>query len=100
MNYAEEVAARRRLLLLQLLIEDGGQGNDGTLLTALRTMGERQALDQAACRQLLRDLADRDCVVVGMVRDTVMVARITERGRMAVAGDVSIGGIASPFAGL
>ncbi len=100
MNYAVSVDARRRLQLLQLMIEDGGQGNDAALLSAMRAIGERQALDQAALRRLLRELAERDCVTTDMVRDTMMVARITERGRMAAAGDVSIGGIDSPFQGL
>lgn len=100
MNYAEEVDARRRLQILRLMIEDAGHGNDGTLVAAMRAIGERAGLDQAAVRRLLRELAERDCVTTEMVRDTVMVARITEHGRMAVAGDVSIGGIASPFAGL
>ncbi|CAN5362291.1 hypothetical protein BH09PSE4_BH09PSE4_17200 [soil metagenome] len=100
MNYAQEVDSRRRLQILQLMIEDGGQANDGALLTAMRAIGERQALDQGAVRRLLRELAERGCVESEMVRDTVMVARVTERGRMAAAGDVSIGGIDSPFQGL
>ncbi len=100
MNYAEETAAIRRLDLLKLLVEDGGASNDGTLLTAMRAIGHVQYLDQGACRQLLGELRDRDCVTIEMVRDTVMVAKITERGRMAVAGHVSIGGIASPHRGL
>lgn len=100
MSYASKKADRRRLLILQLMIEDGGRANDGTLLTALREMGESVEMDRAACRQMLRDLSDRDCVSIDMVRDTVMAAAITERGRMAARGDVEIGGIASPFEGL
>lgn len=100
MSYATEKAARRRLTILKLMIEDGGQANDGSLVTALRAMGETLEMSRDACRQLMRDLADRDCITLDMVRDTVMLGRITERGRMAVAGDVEIGGIASPFEGL
>lgn len=100
MNYAEETDAIRRLALLQLIVQDGGRGNDGVLLTAMRQLGHRQFMDQGAVRRLLGELADRACVTTEMVRDTVMVATITERGRMAVAGDVSIGGIASPHQGL
>lgn len=100
MSYASEKAARRRLLILRLMIQDGGRGNDESLLTALRLVGERLDMSRDACRQLLRDLADRDCVQIAMERDTMMVAAITERGRMAVAGDVEIGGVASPFEGL
>ncbi|MCW3835985.1 hypothetical protein ACFQ1E_08035 [Sphingomonas canadensis] len=100
MNYAEETDAIRRLAILKLLIEDGGQGNDSTLLTAMRAIGHVQYMDQPAIRRLMRELAERDCATVEMVRDTVMVARITERGRMAAAGHAAIGGIASPHAGL
>ncbi|WP_448660317.1 hypothetical protein ACPVPU_07345 [Sphingomonas sp. CJ99] len=100
MTYASEVASRRRLQLLQLIIQDGGQANDGSLLTAMRSIGERQAMDQAALRQLLRDLEQRDCLTLDMIRDTVMVARVTERGRMVAAGDTEVGGVHNPLMGL
>lgn len=100
MSYAEHLAADRRLALLRLIAEDGGQSNDGALLTAMRMIGHRQAMDQEMVRLLLRELAQRDCVTIEMARDTIMVVKITERGRMAVAGDVSIGGVASPLQGL
>lgn len=100
MSYAADLDARRRLALLQLIIQDGGQANDGALLTAMRAIGERVGMDQATCRRLLRDLAERDCVSVEMVRDTVMVARVTERGRMAAAGDIEVGGVHNPLMGL
>jgi len=96
----EAILAERRLALLQLLIASGGRSNDGTLTTAMREIGHRQSLDQAGVREMLRELAERDCVGLDMVRDTVMVAKITERGRMAAAGDVEIGGVASPNMGL
>jgi DNA-binding MarR family transcriptional regulator len=99
-RYADHLAADRRLALLRLIAEDGGQSNDGALLTAMRMIGQRVNLDQAAVRQLLKDLAERDCVTIELARDTIMVAKITERGRMAIAGDVSIGGVASPHQGL
>ncbi|MDF7776885.1 hypothetical protein P1X14_16630 [Sphingomonas sp. AOB5] len=100
MSYLDELNAERRLVILQLMIAEGGKSNDGSLLTALREMGLGKALDQQACRQLLRELAERDCATTTMFRDTVMVATVTERGRMAVAGDVSIDGIKSPHRGL
>lgn len=100
MSFAEHIAASRRLNLLKLIAEDGGQSNDGALLTAMRMIGDRQALDKASVRQLLRELEERDCLTIEMARDTIMVVKITERGRMAIAGDVSIGGVASPHEGL
>ena len=100
MSYASDRAARRRLLILKLMIEDGGRANDGALLTALRAIGETLEMDRDACRRLMRELGERDCLTIGMERDTIMVAQITERGRMAARGDIEVGGIASPFEGL
>lgn len=100
MSYAEHLSADRRLALLQLVIEDGGTSNDGALLTAMRMIGHRQELDQSGVRQLLRELADRDCLTTEMARDTIMVVKVTERGRMAAAGNTRVGGVASPHRGL
>lgn len=100
MSMAQHIAASRRLTLLRLMAEDGGQSNDGALLTAMRMIGERQALDRSAVRELLRELEERDCLTIEMARDTIMVVKITERGRMAIAGDVAVGGVASPHDGL
>lgn len=97
---AADRAERRRLMILQLMVEDGGQANENSLLTAMRAMGETMDMSQDACRALMRDLAARDCLSIDMVRDTVMVGRITERGRMAVSGDAEVGGVASPYKGL
>lgn len=100
MRYSEHLAANRRLAVLKLLIEDCGHANDSVLEMALREIGHRANLDRAAVRTLMRDLEERACVTIDIVRDIVMVAHITDRGRMAAAGDVSIDGIASPHAGL
>ncbi len=100
MTYAQENDAFRRLKILQLLVEDGGQASDDKLITAMRAVGERIGLDLAAVRRMLRELEARDCLTIELVRDTVMVARITEHGRMAAAGDIMVGGVRSPFQGL
>lgn len=90
----------RRLDILRLIVQEGGRSNDGSLLTAMRALGHRQFLDQAELRKLMRDCETRDCLTVSMLRDTVMIGDITERGRMAVRGDILIDGIASPHNGL
>jgi hypothetical protein len=96
----EYAKPERRLDLLRLIVQEGGRSNDGSLLTAMRELGHRQFLDQSALRELMRDCAARDCLTVAMLRDTVMIGDITERGRMAVRGDILIDGIASPHNGL
>jgi DNA-binding MarR family transcriptional regulator len=100
MSYADHLAENRRLAVLKLLVEECGHLNDSVLELALREIGHRKNLDRAAVRQLVKDLEERGCVTVEMVRDVVMVAHITQRGRLAAAGDVSIGGIASPHGGI
>jgi len=48
----------------------------------------------------MRDLAERDCISTEIVRDTVMVGAITERGRMVVAGDINVSGVEAANRGL
>jgi hypothetical protein len=100
MSYSKHLAANRRLAMLKLLVEDCGHANDSVLELALRELGHRKELDRAAVRQLMRDLEERACVTIDVVRDTVMVAHLTQRGRLAAAGDISIDGVASPHGGL
>jgi hypothetical protein len=99
-EFSEYYAKRVRRAILELMVEDGGHGNDGTLVTALRSMGHRAGVDQQAVRQLMRDLAERDCISTEIVRDTVMVGAITERGRMVVAGDINVSGVEAANRGL
>jgi hypothetical protein len=100
MSYTEHFRANMRLAVLKLLIEDCGHCNESVIELSLRELGFRKGLDRAVVRQLMRDLEERACVTIDLVRDVVMVAHITQRGRLAAAGDVSIDGIASPHAGL
>ncbi|RYY25226.1 MAG: hypothetical protein EOP62_14285 [Sphingomonadales bacterium] len=99
-HYSEHLDANRRLAILKLLIEDCGTSNDSVLELALREIGHRKELDRTAVRRLVTELEERACVTSEIVRGVVMVVKITQRGRMAAVGDVSIDGIASPFAGL
>jgi hypothetical protein len=92
------MAAERRLAILQLMIEDAGQANERTLFIALRQMGLGVALEQAGVRALIVDLEARMCLTTTLYDDTLLVAKITDRGRLVVAGDLTIDGIAPPSA--
>jgi len=97
-TYAETLDAERRRNILALLVENNGQGNERVLFQALRALGLGTALEQAGVRALLRWLEARDCLVVQMINETMMVAQISDRGRLVVAGSVSVDGIAPPSA--
>ncbi|PZO89073.1 MAG: hypothetical protein DI623_11380 [Sphingomonas sanxanigenens] len=98
-DIADGILANRRLAILKLLVEDGGHSNESVLELALRELGHRKGLDRAAVRQMMRELEERACVTLQLFRDTVLVAHITDRGRLAAIGDISVAGIASPHIG-
>ena len=93
------IAANRRLAILKLLIESAGVANDSVLHTAMKAIGHVAELDRTAMRVLIKELEERDCLTTEMVHGTVMVATITERGRMAAVGHCAIDGVASPHGG-
>lgn len=99
MSIKEHVAANRRLTILKLLTEAAGTANDSVIQIGLEAAGHVAELDRAAVRQLVRELEERDCVTVRMFEDRVMVATITERGRLAAAGRTMIDGVQSPHGG-
>ena len=98
--YSEHLDSNRRLAILKLLVEECGTSNDSVIELSLRELGHRKELDRAAVRRLVAELEERGCVTSEIVRDVVVVVTITQRGRMAARGDVTIGGIASPHNGL
>lgn len=96
MSYSQRLAIERRRVILQVLIEEGGQSNERSLFIALRAMGHSVGLEQAGVRKLLADLETRACLTTEMYDDVLMVARITDRGRLVVAGDIRVDGVAPP----
>lgn len=93
-NYAERLAAERRRAILQLLVEVEGHANERTLFIALREMGLGTGLEAAGVRALIGDLEARMCITSSIYGETLLVAKITDRGRLVASGDVRIDGIA------
>lgn len=93
-KYNAALDAERRLALLKLILEDGGKSNERSLFIALRAIGQGVMLEQSGVRQLLLDLEQRMCVTTDLYNDTLLVAAITDRGRLVVAGDLEVDGIA------
>lgn len=99
-SYVDHLAADQRLEMLKLMLEQAGHGNDRVLESGLRRRGLGAGLEPSSVRALLRDLEARDLVTIELVDSTVMVAHITPRGRLVVAGDLEVDGVASPHNGL
>lgn len=98
-GYAEVLAADRRLALLRLLVEAGGEAGESVLEKGLHMLGHRAGVDRDQVRQDLRDLEDRDCLVIEFFEDKVMIAAITRRGVSAANGVIEVKGVAKPAMG-
>jgi RNA-binding protein YhbY len=99
MSYRDLVNADRRLIILKLLLEDGGHGNEAVLEKGLEMLGHRAGLERAVVREYLRFLETAGLVKIEFFRDTIMVAEITERGVKAAKGQITVDGVAQPTPG-
>ena len=99
MSYRELVDADRRLVILTLLLEDGGHGNEKVLEKGLEMLGHRVGIDRATVRGYMKHLETAGCVTIDLFRDTIMVASITERGVKVAKGQITVDGVAQPTPG-
>ena len=99
MSYKDLIDADRRLVILDLLMQGGGMGNEKVLESGLEQLGHRVGLDRAAVRSHLKFLETAGCVTVDLFRDTIMVATITERGAKVQKGNITVDGVATPTPG-
>jgi len=99
-TYAERVAADRRLIILRFLVEIGGRATESAIERTLIDLGEGLGLDRTIVRQFLKDLEERDCVVIAYHMDKLMIADITKRGVAVAEGRVRVDGVAKPSLGV
>lgn len=99
MSYRDLVDADRRLVILDLLMQDGGHGNEKVLEKGLEMMGHRVGIDRSKVRAYLKELETAGCVTIDLFRDTIMVASITERGVKVAKGNITVDGVAQPTPG-
>lgn len=99
MSYRDLVDADRRLVILELLMQDNGMGNERVLEAGLDQLGHRVGLDRASVRGHLKFLETAGCVTIDLFRDTIMVATITERGVKVAKGNITVDGVAKPTLG-
>lgn len=97
-SYFEHLKHDRRLVILRLLKQSGGSGNDSILLQGVRFIGHG-----GATRDEIRDdiefMRDRGLVKAEYFNETVVVATITERGIDCAAGRIEVEGVKKPTVG-
>jgi hypothetical protein len=97
-GFREAMEADRRLVILRLLMEAGGEAGESVLEKGLHMLGHR--VDRDEVRELLRFLKDADCLVTEMFAGKVMVAKITKRGVSVGGGIAEVEGVAKPSMGI
>ena len=98
-GYAEILAADRRLVILRLLVEAGGESGESALEKGLHMLGHRTGVDRDQLRRDLRHLEDLGCVEIEFFDAKVMIGAITRRGVSVAEGKVTVGGVAKPAMG-
>ena len=97
-NYVEHLTFDRRLVILRLLKQSGGRGNDSSLLQGVRYIGHGGATRDEV-RSDLEFLKARGLITIEYFNETVMVATITERGVDVAEGRVEVEGVKKPSPG-
>ena len=97
-KFTEHLAEDRRLRILELLHESGGQANEDVILTALSNIGHPR-LTRQSVRDDLRFLIDRGALVEEWL-DDLMIVKVTRRGVDIVKGHLEVAGIKPPSIGV
>ncbi len=97
-EYVKHIQAQRRLEILQLLKESGGQLNEKIIETALVDRGYPK-LSRKKIRDDLKYLEDRGTLEREFL-DDLLVVKIHRRGIDVANGSENVKGVAEPFAGL
>ena len=100
MSYRDRVEADRRLIILRLLIENGGAASESVLERGLIDLGERIEMDRTTVRRFLTELELKTCILVDLFQDKVMVANITKYGVAVAEGRMTVDGVAKPSMGV
>ena len=92
MSFKDEWDASRRLFILRLLVEVGGEANESNIFRAVQRGGFAQA-----SRDTVRDDLDRlkkaRCTTESWLNESVCVVKLTERGEDAAYGRVEVPGV-------
>lgn len=92
----EHMTADRRLAILRLLVEAGGECGESSIEKSLRSLGFGSLLDREVVQQDFRFLAGVHCIDIEYYDARIMVAAITKQGVRCAGGLVEIEGISKP----
>lgn len=99
MSIRDHILADRRLAILRLLIEAGGECGESSLEKGLRALGFGAMLDRDAVQAELKYLKEHHCLEIDLYDGRVMVAAITKLGVSAANGSRSVPGVSAPAMG-
>lgn len=94
-NFADHLAADRRLALLRTLRDLDGHANESVLLDGLHLLGHSRTTS-ADVRDDLDLLKAAAAITLTYFADKVAVAHLTERGLDIAAGRIAIEGVKRP----
>lgn len=95
-EFAQVLAADRRLAILRLLVEARGEAGESSLEKGLHMWGFRTHLTREVVRRDLEELAELRCLRIELVAGKTMIATITDHGRAAARGAIDVPGVSSP----
>lgn len=98
-DYLKHLEADRRLVILRLLVEAGGECGESAIERGLHLYGHRTRVTRDVVRADLKALKERDCLEIEYVDSRIMVACITQRGVACSKGAINIEGVAEPMMG-
>ena len=98
-NYREFLTEDRRLFVLRLLEECGGEANESVIHDACHAAGHRRGVTRDVIREDLDWLRERDLVRWEWYEGKVLVAALTRRGVDVAHGDVEVEGVKKPSIG-
>lgn len=99
MSFAQALAEDRRLGILRLLCEAGGEANESVLTKGLEMLGHSALLTRNAVREDLQFLDDRGLIRLEWFADKVAVAHIKRRGVEVSEGKEHVEGVKRPALG-
>lgn len=96
MGFAAHLQEDRRLAILRLLQEAEGWANESVLEFGLKELGHRRGLTRDTVRDELEWLAERRLVALELVKEVVLVAKLTRRGFNVAEGAETVEGVKKP----
>lgn len=100
MKFQEFVTEDRRLVILRLLVECGGELNESVIHEGCRSAGHSHGVTRDLIREDIGWLKERDLIHTEFFAETVTVAKITRRGVDVANGDLHVDGVKRPSMGV